>query len=382
MRQTEVVRPLRIGINALYMIPGGVGGTEIYLRALLEALDRVGAPHRFYVFINAETQGVLTPPSPRFEFVASGVRAKNRSWRLIWEQVVYPARLRSLGIDVTLNPGYTSPMLSPCPAVTVFHDLQHLRHPEYFRWFDLPFWKLFLWASARRSAAIIAVSEATEQDFLKHYKVNASRVRVVHHGVDPEFFGIRERRSATSQPRYVLSVSTLHPHKNFRRLLVAYADFVEKRPDVRLVIAGLRGFDSAAIAELIRELNLVEKVQCTGWIPRDELYRLFAGADAFIYPTTFEGFGMTLLEGLAAGLPVACSDIEPVRSIAGDAALLFDPQSTGEIENALLRITEDEELRNCLRHAGPRRASDFSWDETARMTLQVLTSAAVRRRSE
>jgi glycosyltransferase involved in cell wall biosynthesis len=376
MQQTEVMRPLKIGINALFMIPGGVGGTEIYLRSLIEALDRVGAPHRFFVFINSETEGWMTPPSPRFEFVNSGVRARNRSWRLIWEQSVLPAKLRSLGIDVILNPGYTNPMLAPCPSVTVFHDLQHLRHPEYFRWYDLPFWKLFLYASAHRSASIIAVSEPTRQDFLTHYKADPSRVCMVHHGVDPEFFGIRERHSAEAGRRYVLSVSTLHPHKNFRRLLVAYADFAEKQPGVNLVIAGLRGFDSAAIGELILELNLSDKVRCTGWIPREELYRLFAGADAFIYPTKFEGFGMTLLEAMAAGLPVACSSIEPVRTIAGDAALLFDPDSTSEIENAFLRITGDEELRACLRQAGPRRARDFSWEETARATLKALTDAA------
>lgn len=376
MQQTEVIRPLRIGINGLFMIPGGVGGTEIYLRSLIQALDRLGAPHRFFVFINSESEGWMNLRSPRFEFIQSGVHATNRSWRLMWEQSILPVKLRSLGIDVILNPGYTGPMVAHCPSVTVFHDLQHLRHPEYFRWYDLPFWKLFLYASAVRSASIIAVSEPTRQDFLTHYKADPARVRTVHHGVDPEFFGIRERHSPEAGPRYVLSVSTLHPHKNFRRLLVAYADFVEKQPAVNLVIAGLRGFDSAAIAQLILELNLGDKVRCTGWIPREDLYCLFAGADAFIYPTMFEGFGMTLLEAMAAGLPVACSSIEPVRTIAGDAALLFDPGSTSGIEDAFLRITGDEELRSCLRQAGPRRARDFSWDETARATLKALTDAA------
>jgi glycosyltransferase involved in cell wall biosynthesis len=198
----------------------------------------------------------------------------------------------------------------------------------------------------------------------------------VHHGVDADFFGIRERLGNGQGPRYILTVSTLHPHKNFRRLLLAYADYVRRKPEVKLVIAGLRGFDSAAIGELIAELRLEENVRCTGWIPRQELYDLFAGADAFVYPTTFEGFGMTLLEGLAAGLPVACSAIEPVRTIAGDAALLFDPQDTREIENALFRITEDEDLRSCLRRAGPARAREFSWDETARETLRALCDVA------
>jgi glycosyltransferase involved in cell wall biosynthesis len=267
------------------------------------------------------------------------------------------------------------PVLAPCPTVTVFHDLQHTRHPEYFRWFDLPFWRVFLYASARRSSLIIAVSEATRQDFIAHYKVDPARVRLVHHGVEPEFFGIRERFQGDRSQRYILTVSTLHPHKNFRRLLLAYAEYVLKRKDVNLVIAGLRGFDSEQIEQLIKELGLGEKVRCTGWIRREELYGLFGGADAFIVPSTFEGFGMTLLEGLAAGLPVACSGIEPVRTLAGNAALIFDPQSTEEITNALVRITEDEALRSALSEAGPRRAREFNWDEAARSTMEVLGEA-------
>jgi len=370
------MRPLRIAVNALYMIPGGVGGTEIYLRSLLLALDRLESPHGFFVFVNAETSTQLAPPSARFQIVNTGVRAVNRPWRLAWEQLALPGKLRSYRIDVLLNPGFTAPVLSPCPSVTVFHDLQHKRHPEYFRWFDLPFWRLFLYASAHRSKLIIAVSEATRQDFVSHYKIDASRVRLVHHGVDDEFFGIRERRAQSTGPRYILTVSTLHPHKNFRRLLLAYSGFVHRHPDIKLVIAGLRGFDSAAIDGLITDLGLGESVRCTGWIPREELYNLFAGADAFVYPTTFEGFGMTLLEGMAAGLPVACSAIEPLQTLAGDAALLFDPHQTEEIEAALARITEDEALRETLRLSGPSRAKFFSWEESARSTLEVLAEAA------
>ena len=367
---------LRIGVNALYMIPGGVGGTEIYLRSLLAAFHQLNTPHHFVVFVNVETYGTLAAPSPQFEIVNTGVRAASRPLRLAWEQFVLPGKLRRHRIDVLLNPGFTAPALSPCPSVTVFHDLQHRRHPEYFRWFDLPFWRLFLYASAHRSKLLIAVSEATRQDVISHYGLDRSHVRVVHHGVDSEFFGIRDRHTPKPGDRYVLTVSTLHPHKNFRRLLMAYADYVREHPGVRLVIAGLRGFDTAKIEDVIADLALGDRVKCTGWIPREELYSLFAGADAFIYPTTFEGFGMTLLEGLAAGLPVACSKIEPLRTIAGKAAILFDPLNTREIEQALVRITQDEELRQRLRQAGPQRAIEFSWEEAARSTLQALIDAA------
>ncbi|HEY3836728.1 MAG TPA: glycosyltransferase family 1 protein [Bryobacteraceae bacterium] len=371
---------LRIGINALYMIPGGVGGTEIYLRSLIAALDRVHSPHEFLVYINAETETTLEAPSARFKIIATGIRAVNRPRRLAWEQLELPRRLRRDRIDVLFNPGFTSPWRSPCPTVTVFHDLQHKRHPEYFRWFDLPAWQAFLSIAGRRSTLILAVSEVTRQDVLSHYRLDPSRVRVVHHGVDTEFFGIRERRPAHTDERYILTVSTLHPHKNFPRLLSAYAEFAGKRSGWNLVIAGLRGFDAGFVDQRIGELQLAGKVRSTGWIPREELYDLYAGAGAFVYPTTFEGFGMTLLEAMAAGLPVACSDIEPLRTLAGNAALLFDPNKTEEIVNALVSITKDAELRRSLQEAGPVRARNFSWQETARLTLALLEEAAASRR--
>ena len=374
------MRPLLIGVNALYMIPGGVGGTEIYLRSLLRAFNGLKTPHRFIVFVNRETGSDLAPASPRFETIHTSVRALNRPLRLGWEQLALPGRLRKHRIDVLLNPGFTSPVIAPCPSVTVFHDLQHKKHPEYFRWFDLPFWNAFLFASAKRSARIIAVSEATRQDFIAHYKVDPRLVHVVHHGVDPEFFGIRERRRpASGGPRYVLSVSTLHPHKNTGRLLSAFREVVGKLPTLKLILAGMRGFAADYVEERIAELNLHGNVECTGWVKRERLYDLYAGADSFICPTTFEGFGMPLLEGMAAGLPVACSDIEPLRTLAAGAALGFDPLSTQAIAEAILRITEDDAIRERLSTIGPMQASLFNWEHAARSTITVLEEAATRK---
>ena len=116
-------------------------------------------------------------------------------------------------------------------------------------------------------------------------------------------------------------------------------------------------------------------MEFTGWIPREQLYELYAGATAFLYPSTFEGFGMPVLEAMAAGLPTACSDIQPLSGIAGDAALLFDPDDTEAILQAMVRLADEEPLRAGLSVAGPARARQFSWDSAARQTLQVLRRA-------
>src|SRR5688500_18678522 len=153
------MRPLRIGVNALYLIPGGVGGTEIYLRNLLRAMAAIDRTNLWYVFTNVETTPDLVPVASNFIQVKQGIRTANRIGRLLWEQTGLPWHASKLGLDCLLNPGFTAPVLPPCPNVTVFHDLQHKRHPEHFRWFDLPAWNLFLWAAVRRSRMLVADSE-------------------------------------------------------------------------------------------------------------------------------------------------------------------------------------------------------------------------------
>jgi glycosyltransferase involved in cell wall biosynthesis len=355
----------RIGVNALYLIPGGVGGTEIYLRELLIALARLDPVNEYLVFTNLETQSDLVPQQTNFHWKPQAVHARFRTGRILWEQIVLPFEAARYRLDVLFNPGFTAPVFSPCRQVTVFHDLQHKRHPEYFRWFDLPFWRLLLWAAAHRSRRLIAVSEATRSDLLRYYHVPPQRIAVIAHGVEPAFSALD--RSHTES--YLLCVSTLHPHKNLPRLIRAYGS---KPRDFRLVLAGLRGFHAESIERLIEELGLRDSVQITGWVPREELYSLYERARAFVYPSLFEGFGMPVLEALAAGVPVTCSDIPPLREVAGDAALFFNPLDEDDIASGIERVMAAAPLRERLAIAGRERARGYSWKRSAEQTLAVL----------
>jgi glycosyltransferase involved in cell wall biosynthesis len=355
----------RIGINALYLIPGGVGGTEIYLRRLLAALGDIDRENEYFVFTNSETGTDLIPSRPNFQWKPQAVHARFRPARILWEQTVLPVEALRCRLDVLFNPGFTAPVFAPCASVTVFHDLQHKHHPEYFRWSDLPFWRLLLWSSAHRSRRLIAVSEATRKDLVRVYGLPQGRISVVLHGVEPEFFTLDRTRI---EP-FVLCVSTLHPHKNLERLIRAYAS---RKRDWRLVIAGMRGFHADVLVALIAELHLEDSVKLTGWIPREELLQFYARARAFVYPSTFEGFGMPVLEGMAAGIAVACSDIPSLREVAGEAVLFFDPLNIDAISSALDRIVEDAGLRAKLETAGPQRARAFTWERAARETLLAL----------
>jgi glycosyltransferase involved in cell wall biosynthesis len=355
----------RIGVNALYLIPGGVGGTEIYLRELLNALARIDLANEYFVFTNLETGADLVPRQANFHWKPQAVHARFRPARILWEQIILPLEASRYRLNVLFNPGFTAPIFAPCRSVTVFHDLQHRRHPEHFRWFDLPVWRFLLWASARRSRMIIAVSESTRDDLQRFYPFTSGYIAVIPHGVDAEFFEL----DRTHLDPYVLSVSTLHPHKNLDRLLRAYA---RRKREFKLVLAGMRGFHTESVEKLIASLGISNSVEIPGWIPREDLLRLYERARAFIYPSTFEGFGMPVLEALAAGIPVACSEIPPLREVAGDAVLYFNPEDEDAIAAALDQILCDDTLRLRLSRAGPARARQFTWARAAQQTLHAL----------
>jgi glycosyltransferase involved in cell wall biosynthesis len=370
---------IRIGVNALYLIPGSVGGTEIYLRHLLAALAEIDAGNDYVVFTNRETGADLVPDRPNFLHAPQRLRASLRPVRILWEQTLLPIQAARRRLDVLFNPGFTAPVLSPCPSVTVFHDLQHVRHPEYFRWFDLPFWRLLLWCAAHTSRLLLAVSPATGADLLRAYRLAERKVRVVSSGVDERFFEIGRERQCRRPMAYLLCPSTLHPHKNLGPLIQAFSQWRRARPEFRLIITGVRGFHTAAIENLIAGLGLGEAVRLTGWVPREELYGLFRDAWAVVYPSTFEGFGLPLLEALAAGIPTACSAIEPLAWLAAGAALQFDPFDPRAMREALESVVGDDALRQRLSLAGPVRAAQFSWRSTAQATLDILLEAAAEK---
>ena len=346
---------LRIGINALYLIPGGVGGTEIYLRNLLIALAEIDKDNRYVVFTNRETGRDLVPAQSNFTCMPQPVRARFRPARILWEQTGLPVAVRKARLDVLFNPGFTCPLLGSCPNVTVFHDLQHKRHPEYFRWFDLPFWQVLLWTSARRSRVLISDSMATRDDVRRFYGVDSA---VIHLAAENSFFEIANRREPAN---FLLCVSTLHPHKNLERLIRAHHNDLPP-----LVITGLRGFAAKRLEQLAGP-----RVRFTGWIAREQLYDLFRTARGFIYPSTFEGFGMPVLEAMAAGVPVACSDIPPLREIANDTVIFFDPLDEEAMRQAMFRLVTDPPSTN----PAQLRAADFTWKKTAQATLDQLQRA-------
>jgi glycosyltransferase involved in cell wall biosynthesis len=375
----------RIGVNALYLIPGGVGGTEIYLRNLLAALARIDSRNEYVLFTNKETGADICPAAPNFQTVVTPIPGKFRAARLLWEQLGLPLQTVTRRIDVLFCPGFSSPLFCRGGKATVIHDLQHKRHPKNFGFLERQAWDLIVSISARYSDRLITVSENSRSDLLEIYDLPPARVRLIRHGVEDDFFGLKRdakypasllRDAGVPSCRYLLAVSTLHPHKNWTRLLEAFQRLVQQGRPEHLVIAGLRGKAWEDVGEQIRTRGLTAWVHIVGWQPRKVLLGLYKFADALVFPSIFEGFGMPVAEALAAEVPVVCSDIPPLREIADGAALFFDASSTDDLVEQLLQVLDNAPRRERLVERGKELASRFSWGRAAEETLAVLLEAA------
>jgi glycosyltransferase involved in cell wall biosynthesis len=374
----DVTRPLRIGINLLFLIPGGVGGTEIYTRNLLESLAEIDSVNHYFVFRNAETEPAIVPKQANFIDCPQPVRATFRPARIAYEQTFLVASIVRRRLDVVLNGGYTAPLLCPVPMATVFFDLQYKVHPENFHPLDLVFWRMLLPLSARRSKRLVAMSEAAREQLETFYPWSTAKIGIVPHGIERRFSEIAlSRETKSSFGNYILAVSTLGPHKNHNGLLRAFAKHRQRFADTRLIVVGIKGSSAAQLAALRDQLGLRDVVTFTGWIPREELYQLYENAKAFVYASKFEGFGIPVLEALAAGVPTACSAIPALREIVGTCARLFDPTDVDDIALAIEELTREPSSTNSnVIEAGRDRAQAYGWQSSARKLIDIITSAA------
>lgn len=364
--------PLRIGVNALFLIPGGVGGTEVYLRNLLAAFAKNPRSHQFTVFLNKETGPDLVPSHPAFHAVQTGVIAASRPRRIVYEQVRLPGAAKTAKIDVLFNPGFTAPRFLHCPNVPLIHDLQHHHHPEFFKRGDLLAWRFLVWSSAQSAKRILTVSEASREDIHATYQVPLHRIHTAEPGVEPEFFTL----APIGNKPLILCVSTLHPHKNIERLVDAFAAFRASRPEYRLILAGMPGFHGNAVQRRIHHHGLEEAITLTGWIPRPAILDLYSQAQFAVFPSTFEGFGMPVAEAMAAGVPLIASNIRPITDIAAGTALLFPPDNTTALTAAMEQFAANPALRAEHAARARHRATLFIWDRTATIVLDALELAA------
>jgi glycosyltransferase involved in cell wall biosynthesis len=293
-----------------------------------------------------------------------------------------PVQIFTGAIDLYHSPDFTLPPSIGAPRVLTIHDLAFLRVPDC----AFPTLRRYLERavphSIRGATRLIAVSENTKHDLVDLLDVDPAKVTTIHEGVGSDFRPAVDLSVVWSRlhqhgihDSYILAVGTLEPRKNYSRLLDAYAMLRGRGVRQRLVIAGAPGWLYEPIYWQVRDSRLEQSV--TVLRPDDAmLISLYQAADAFVYPSLYEGFGIPPIEALACGTPVACSNTSSLPELVGDAAVTFDPLEVGEIAEAVAKCLSDDGLRADLRARGPERAASFSWGKAAAETFALYKTVA------
>jgi glycosyltransferase involved in cell wall biosynthesis len=364
---------MRVGLNALHLVPGETGGSEVYARRLVPALLEAEPTLRLTVFVGREAAGERWPDS--VDVVRLPVNARSRWGRVLAEQTLLPAAVVRAPPDLLHNLFTTAPALPTVPQVTTIHDLIYKRFPQTHAGLLTYGMRVLVPLAARRSRRVIAVSEATKADVVSFLGVPAARVDVTYEGPGmPEVKPVPEaelrRTLELGDAPIVLTVSAKRPHKNLERLLDAFA-----RVDGDAILVA-PGYETPFEAQLRRRAEgSAERVRFVGWVEDSVLEGLYRAATCLAFPSLAEGFGLPVLEAMLRGVPVACSSSTSLPEIAGNAALYFDPLDVTAIADAIERLLHDEELRTRLRRAGFEQARRFSWEATATHTIRTYEAA-------
>jgi glycosyltransferase involved in cell wall biosynthesis len=362
---------VHVGLNLVYLVPGETGGMEVYARELIAALRAERPELRLTLFVNREAAEAAWTDLPS---VTVPVRARRRAAWVLGEQLVLPRLAARAGVDVLHSLGSTAPARGRFRRVTTIHDLIYRLAPEAHGGLNALGMRVLVPLAARRSHRILTGSRHSARDLERLLGVPAGRIDVVPHGfgapvrpeVEPE--GELRTRLGLGDRRVVLSVGAKRAHKNLASLIEALALIpAERRP-----VAVMPGYPTPHEDELRRLAagrGVSGDVRLLGWASDATLEGLYALAAAAVVPSRYEGFGLPVLEAMARGVPVACSDRSSLPEVTGDAALHFDPDRPPAIAAAITRLLEDGALAARLRDAGRARAAGFTWAQAARGTL-------------
>ncbi|HLJ82256.1 MAG TPA: glycosyltransferase family 1 protein [Ktedonobacterales bacterium] len=375
---------MRITIDYTAAITQGAGIGR-YTRSIVSALARVDDADHFTLFSTERptaARGFPDVPHMRPRVFPAG----NRNMTIFWQRLraPVPVELFAGRADLFHGPDFILPPLLGTPAVVTIHDLAFLTNPEC----ALPSLVRYLSAAVpralRRASAVVSDSEKTANDLHTLLGVPREKITVIYCGVDPLFTPQAEPAAvAALRAKYgftaptVLAVGTIEPRKNYERLIAAFAQARSHADGPRtLVIAGRPGWLYDGVFAAVEKHGLRDSVRFLDFIPDSELTTLYHAADVLAMPSIYEGFGIPVLEAMASGTPVVCSDGGSLPEVAGDAALVVPVEDVDGLAGALVRAASDEELRGTLVARGLARVKRFTWEGAARELVLVYHETA------
>jgi glycosyltransferase involved in cell wall biosynthesis len=369
---------MRFAVDA-HAIGRHLTGNEVYVRSLLRAFAELDRESEFLTYLSERGAEEWVPQRFQVRHVAA-----NPWTRLGWDL----GRLLRQDKPDLVHVQYTAPLLGKAPIVVTVHDVSFLEHPEYFTWLRRTQLCRTVASTVKHAARVLTVSEFSRDAILRSYNIPPLKVRVIPNAANPAFRVIGREKAMLAvadkfrvQAPFVLSVGDLQSRKNHIGLIAAFAKMLTEHPHLKhhLVLTGKETWFTPKVKDAALSSGFADRIHFTGFVTDERLLELYNACDCFVFPSFYEGFGLPILEAMACGRAVACSNTTAMPEVADGAGILFDPYSVDEIKRAISDILLDPELRARKERLGLQRAASFSWQKSARATLDVYREVVEER---
>lgn len=378
---------MHLGITT-FGADGGTSGIGQYLVQLLKEFARHTEDIRYDVLTYADERHTFVADDMPLTTVQVSPRVRPPLFNIAWHHLVLPRLCRQRAYDVLFLPAANRRLMhqAPCPTVGTVHDLSALHVQAKYDPARMLYITRVLPRLIQRLTSVITVSASSKQDIVHYAGIPEERVHVIPLAADHQVYFPRDKAEARVRMQaqygikapYILYTSRIeHPGKNHVRLIKAFAHWkATKRLPHQLVLAGSDWTRADEVHRAVQTCGYADDIVCTGFVPAADLPWLYGGAELFIFPSLYEGFGLPILEAMRCGVPVACSDRSSMPEVAGDAAAYFDPYDSDAIAEAMDRLVTDSHVCTCIVQRGLIHSSNFHWRRTAARTLEVIRKAA------
>lgn len=350
-------------------------GIGEYAYQLLSYLYQIGQKHNFIIFLKEKPLAHLPAKADNWHYKVIGPKA-------FWTQIALPLTLLKQGkIELIFSPTHYAPRFTTIPSVISIMDLSFTKYPKLFKKSDLV--KLNNWTrySIKNAKRVLTISNFSKKEIIDYYGTDSSKIIVTYPGYNKKIYHsnyakkeIDKIKDKYKLENYLIFVGTIQPRKNIERLLLAFSKILADFPQLKLVMVGKKGWLYESIFQTMKKEELKDKTVYLGFLDDHQLALLYNGAQAFVLPSLYEGFGLTVVEAMACSCPTVVSNISSLPEIGADASTYIDPFSIESISQGIKKIIRQDQrfVREKLIKKGLERVKQFSWEKTARETLDLL----------
>jgi glycosyltransferase involved in cell wall biosynthesis len=362
---------VQIVVNTRLLIKNRLEGIGWFSYQTLKHITQTHKEHQFiFLFDRPYDEEFIF--SDNISPMVIGPQARHPFLYYLWFEQSVRSVLTKVKPDLFLSPDGFLSLSSNCKQLPVIHDINFKHHPKDTRWLTAKYYNYYFPRYAKKAKRIATVSEYSKQDIAKNYNIDPDKIDVVYNGINSFFKPVDEFTKSTTKKKfangcdYFVYVGSLHPRKNIPTLIKAFAQFKkDKTTKVKLVLAGPNYWGMQDTYKLIKESGIEGEVIFTNRLSNDDLANVLGSAIAMTFVPYYEGFGIPLVEAMQAEVPIITSNVTSLPEIAGDAALLIDPLSANQLKEAMIKVWQDEALRNDLIQKGIARKQEFSWEKSA-----------------